>query len=100
MEGKGVNLQLQRDTAGTSGKFKRSGWGVKAAQARKEQNKTRHLRQDLKHMQEYRRWTTSNPLQHRHPKLISDPHSQAGHLKLILFKSALFTAERSKCLVT
>lgn len=47
MEGKGVNLWLQRDPAGTSGKFQRSGWGVRAAEMRKEQNKTMHLRQDL-----------------------------------------------------
>lgn len=47
MKVKEVNLRLQRDPAGRSGKFKRSGWGVRAAKTSKEQNKTRHFRQDL-----------------------------------------------------
>jgi len=47
MEGKGANLWLQRHPAGTSAKFSRSRWGGRAAEMRKGQNKSRHLRQDL-----------------------------------------------------
>lgn len=45
-----VNLGLQKDPAGTNGEFQRSRWSARVVEIRKEQNKTRHLKQD-KHRQ-------------------------------------------------
>lgn len=43
-------------------------------------------------------WTTFAPVQYRYLRLDSESCWQERHLKLSLFKSNSFRAERSKCL--